>query len=88
MKNKRYCFIWPRSLPRKFVFISVYENSIKFNDYGHIKIIDAYVPNAQGLVYVRKMQNEGREGPLAQWLEPPAHNGLVLGSNPRRSIQL
>ena len=22
-------------------------------------------------------------GPLAQWLEPPAHNRLVLGSSPR-----
>ena len=25
-------------------------------------------------------------GPLAQWLEQPAHNRSVLGSNPRRSI--
>ena len=36
------------------------------------------------LPFLRFIPRERPVGPVAQWLEPAAHNGLVGGSNPSR----
>lgn len=42
---------------------------------------------AHNRIYVRHSRRRSRLlrlGPIAQWLEPAAHNGLVAGSSPAR----
>lgn len=39
-------------------------------------------PVRKALCRVRKNTNPARVGPVAQWLEPAAHNRLVGGSSP------
>ncbi len=48
---------------------------------GAIRGWPAFAPRSPHVTPTRS-QRAARQGPVAQWLEPAAHNGLVAGSSP------